>query len=155
MRVFLLMFAQIFELCDVPNDESWPGFKRLPNARTLRLPPSSSSAPRSTIRSKFSNLTNAGASLMNSLLALNPADRPSAKTLLEHPYFREDPRPKPTAMFPTFPSKAGQEKRRRHASPNAPIRGAAPGLPGEVDFSSIFKGREDEEKGSGFQLRLV
>lgn len=75
--------------------------------------------------------------------------------MLEHPYFREDPRPKPTAMFPTFPSKAGQEKRRRHASPNAPVRGAAPDLQGQVDFSSIFKGRETEEKGGGFQLKLV
>ena len=74
--------------------------------------------------------------------------------MLEHPYFREDPRPKPTAVFPTFPSKAGQEKRRRQATPNAPLRGAAPGL-GEIDYSSIFKGREEEEKGGGFQLKLV
>ena len=91
---------------------------------------------------------------MNDLLSLNPAGRPSVKELLEHPYFREDPRPKPTSMFPTFPSKAGQEKRRRHASPNAPVRGTAPGLLGEVDFSSILKSREKEEKVSGFQLRL-
>lgn len=109
----------------------------------------------SVIRSKFATLTNAGASLLNDLLSLNPAKRPSAKTMLEHAYFREDPRPKPTAMFPTFPSKAGQEKRRKQATPNAPVRGeAAPGL-GEVDFSSIFKGRNEEEKGGGFQLKLV
>ena len=99
-------------------------------------------------------MTNNGADLLNSLLSLNPANRPSAKEMLEHEYFREDPRPKPTAMFPTFPSKAGQEKRRRQATPAAPIRGAAPGL-GEVDYSSIFKGREEEEKGSGFQLKVV
>jgi len=35
------------------------------------------------------------------------------------------------------------------------MRGQAPGLQGEVDFSSIFKGREEEEKGGGFQLKLV
>ena len=75
--------------------------------------------------------------------------------MLQHEYFFENPKPKPTAMFPTFPSKAGQEKRRRHASPNAPVRGQAPGLQGDVDFSSIFKGREEEEKGGGFQLKLV
>ena len=74
--------------------------------------------------------------------------------MLEHDYFRENPRPKPTAMFPTFPSKAGQEKRRRQVTPNAPVRGAAPGL-GDIDYSSIFKGREEEEKGGGFQLKLV
>jgi cell division cycle 2-like len=75
--------------------------------------------------------------------------------MLEHAYFREDPRPKPTAMFPTFPSKAGQEKRRRQATPNAPVRGGAAPTLGEIDYSSIFKGREVEEKGGGFQLKLV
>lgn len=109
----------------------------------------------SIIRAKFPTLTNAGSSLLNDLLSLDPGKRPSAKEMLEHVYFREDPRPKPTALFPTFPSKAGQEKRRKMATPNAPVRGgAAPGL-GEVDFSSIFKNREDAEKGGGFALKLV
>ncbi|KAK0903079.1 hypothetical protein LTR02_007773 [Friedmanniomyces endolithicus] len=147
--------SKIFSLCGLPSEDTWPAFKRLPNARSLRLPPASKASQGSIIRSKFSTLTNAGVGLFNDLLSLNPAARPTAKGMLEHAYFREDPRPKPTAMFPTFPSKAGQEKRRRHASPNAPARGAAPGLQGEVDFSSIFKGREEEEKGGGFALRLV
>ncbi|KAK3703132.1 hypothetical protein LTR37_014609 [Vermiconidia calcicola] len=146
--------SKIFELCGIPSEDTWPGFKRLPNARTLRLPSQTKAAQGSIIRSKFATLTSAGSSLLNSLLSLNPAQRPTAKQMLEHPYFREDPRPKPTAMFPTFPSKAGQEKRRRQATPNAPVRGAAPGL-GEIDYSSIFKGREEEERGGGFQLKLV
>lgn len=147
--------SKIFELCGIPNEDIWPGFKRLPNARTLRLPSQSKAGQGSIIRSKFPTLTNAGASLLNSLLSLNPAQRPSAKQMLEHAYLREGPRPKPTAMFPTFPSKAGQEKRRRQATPNAPIRGAAAPTLGEIDYSSIFKGREAEEKGGGFQLKLV
>jgi cell division cycle 2-like protein len=58
-------------------------------------------------------------------------------------------------MFPTFPSKAGQEKRRRVASPSAPKRGDAPRLNGEgMDFSGIFASRESEEVGGGFSLRL-
>jgi cell division cycle 2-like len=60
-------------------------------------------------------------------------------------------------MFPTFPSKAGQEKRRRLVSPSAPKRGEAPRL-GEstvMDFSGIFAGRENEEAGAGFQLKLI
>lgn len=91
---------------------------------------------------------------MDELLSLNPTKRPTAKIMLKHTYFQENPRPKPTAMFPTFPSKAGQEKRRKQATPNAPVRGAAPGL-GEIDYSSIFRGRDEEEKGGGFQLKLV
>lgn len=34
------------------------------------------------------------------------------------------------------------------------MRGVAPGL-GEIDYSSIFKGREEEEKGGGFQLKVA
>jgi len=59
-------------------------------------------------------------------------------------------------MFPTFPSKAGQEKRRRIVSPSAPKRGDAPRIDGEgPDFSGLFAGRENEESGAGFQLKLI
>ena len=144
--------SKIFELCGVPSDESWPGFRRLPNARQLRLP-QTSLATGSVVRAKFPTLTNAGCALLNDLLALNPERRPSAKAMLEHEYFRQDPKPKQESMFPTFPSKAGQERRRRH-EPNAPARGQAAEL-GELDLSGIFQGREKEERGAGFTLRMV
>ena len=92
--------------------------------------------------------------MLSSLLSLNPAKRPSASDLLAHAYFKEDPRPKNTAMFPTFPSKAGQERRRRRATPNAPIRAEGEKAK-DIDFSGIFAGRDDEEVGGGFQLKLV
>lgn len=83
-------------------------------------------------------------------------ERPTAAEVLAHPYFSEDPRPKSTAMFPTFPSKAGQEKRRRVASPTAPKRGDAPKIEGgAADFSGIFANRDQEEVGGGFSLKLI
>lgn len=76
--------------------------------------------------------------------------------MLAHPYFKEDPRPKSAAMFPTFPSKAGQEKRRRVVSPSAPKRGDAPRMAGAAaDFSGIFANRDEEEVGGGFALKLI
>ncbi|KAK4043248.1 hypothetical protein C8A01DRAFT_13197 [Parachaetomium inaequale] len=149
--------TKIFELCGVPTDESWPGFRRLPNARTLRLPPSSGgkTASGSVIRAKFPLLTAAGVGLLNGLLALDPDKRPTAKEMLAHEYFRQDPKPKQEAMFPTFPSKAGQERRRRRETPNAPARGQQAADFGAVDFSGIFAGREREERGGGFSLRMV
>lgn len=154
--------AKIFELCGLPTDESWPAFRRLPNARGLRLPSSGSSggkggamATGSVIRARFPLLTAAGAALLNALLALDPDRRPSAREMLAHEYFRQDPKPKPEAMFPTFPSKAGQERRRRRETPNAPARGAQAAALGPVDFSGIFSGREREERGGGFSLRMV
>jgi cell division cycle 2-like protein len=60
-------------------------------------------------------------------------------------------------MFPTFPSKAGQEKRRRVVTPSAPKRGEeAPRIAGEAaDFSGIFANRNEEEVGGGFALKLI
>ncbi|KUI65269.1 Serine/threonine-protein kinase ppk23 [Cytospora mali] len=145
--------TRIFELCGIPTEEAWPGFRRLPNAKSLRLPAGRATAG-SVVRAKFPLLTAAGASLLNGLLSLNPARRPSAKDMINHEYFRQDPRPKSEAMFPTFPSKAGQERRRRRDTPNAPGRGQAAEL-GAVDFSGIFNGREKEERGGGFSLRMV
>ena len=147
--------TMIFELCGIPTEESWPGFRRLPNAHSLRLP--SKNAPGATgavIRARFPLLTAAGSALLTGLLSLNPDARPTAREMLQHEYFRQDPKPKHEAMFPTFPSKAGQERRRRHDTPNAPGRGQVASL-GAVDFSGIFAGREKEERGGGFALRMV
>jgi cell division cycle 2-like protein len=147
--------SKIFALCGLPSDKSWPGFWKLPNAKTLKLPRNSASDNGSAIRAKFPYAGKAGAELLISLLALNPDDRPTAKDVLEHQYFKEQPKPKPASMFPTFPSVAGQEKRKRRDTPNAPRRGDAPGLGGgEIDFSGLFAGREEEQKGAGFMLRM-
>ncbi|KAI0023247.1 cmgc/cdk/pitslre protein kinase [Xylariomycetidae sp. FL0641] len=148
--------TQIFALCGVPTDDAWPGFRRLPNARSLRLPARNpAAATGSVIRARFPLLTAAGAALLSGLLALNPDARPSAKDMLQHEYFRQDPKPKHEALFPTFPSRAGQERRRRRDTPNAPGRGQAAADLGAVDFSGIFAGREKEERGGGFALRMV
>ncbi|RYP31156.1 hypothetical protein DL767_005909 [Monosporascus sp. MG133] len=149
--------ARIFELCGIPTDETWPGFRRLPNARAVRPPPRPSAAAAAAgpvIRARFPLLTAAGCALLTDLLALDPDRRPTAKQMLQHEYFRQDPKPKHEALFPTFPSKAGQERRRRRETPNAPGRGQAADL-GPLDFSGVFAGREREEKGGGFSLRMV
>ncbi|KAJ9365486.1 kinase-like domain-containing protein [Paecilomyces variotii] len=152
--------SKIFALTGPPTQQTWPGFRSLPNAKSLRLPPSYSSSNTSSTkppllpRSKFPYLTNSGLTLLSSLLALNPASRPTAQECLRHPYFHEDPRPKPKEMFPTFPSKAGMERRRRRETPEAPKHGAeAP----KLDFASVFGGTgggDTGETGAGFTLRL-
>ncbi|KEY64296.1 hypothetical protein S7711_06342 [Stachybotrys chartarum IBT 7711] len=145
---------KVVQLCGVPTEDTWPGFKKLPNSRCLRFPPKSAVPTGSVVRTKFPNLTAAGASLLNDLLSLNPLYRPSADEVLKHEYFAQDPKPKPESLFPTFPSKAGQEKRHRH-EPHAPVRGQQTPTMGEIDLSGIFQGREKEERGAGFTLRMV
>ncbi|KAH6890330.1 kinase-like domain-containing protein [Thelonectria olida] len=146
--------SRIFELCGLPSEDSWPGFRRLPNARSLRLPPRTAASTGPVVRARFPSLTSAGAALLTDLLALDPDRRPTARETLQHEYFRQDPKPKPESMFPTFPSKAGQERRRRH-EPHAPARGGQAASLGEADFSSIFQGLDKQERGAGFTLRMV
>ncbi|KAL4983474.1 kinase-like domain-containing protein [Aspergillus falconensis] len=145
--------SKIFALTGPPTSQTWPGFRSLPNAKSLRFLPTQS--PSTLLpRSKFPFLTNAGLQLLSSLLTLHPSSRPTAAECLSHPYFREDPRPKPKEMFPTFPSKAGMERRRRRETPEAPKRGQeAP----KLDFASVFGGQsvgDMGESGAGFTLRL-
>ncbi|KAK4936448.1 hypothetical protein LTR10_022665 [Elasticomyces elasticus] len=146
--------CQIFDLLGTPTKQTWPSVTSLPNAKDLQLVLSEGNGRPSTLGlSKFPYLTTTGLVLLSSLLSMNPSGRPSAGEILTHMYFKEDPRPKAKAMFPTFPSKAGQEKRRRRASPQAPARGNAPKLD-EAEDEGLFAGREDEERGAGFSLRL-
>ena len=149
--------TQIFALTGPPTSQTWPGFRSLPNAKSLRIPSTSTSPqgnPPLLPRTKFPLLTNAGLHLLSSLLALNPRTRPTTEQCLAHQYFKEDPRPKPKEMFPTFPSKAGMEKRRRRQTPEAPKRGQeAPSL----DFADVFgggAGGDAGESGAGFALRF-
>ncbi|KAH9872093.1 hypothetical protein J1614_006354 [Plenodomus biglobosus] len=146
----------VFTLVGLPSEKSWPGFYRLPNARSLKLPRQQHHANPTPgfNRAKFPFLTASGVDLLSSLLSLNPDHRPSADQVLAHPYFREQPKPKPEEMFPTFPSKAGQERRRKR-SPNAPKRGDKGGSVANVDFSSIFAASGEEERGAGFMLKMA
>ncbi|KEF55026.1 CMGC/CDK protein kinase [Exophiala aquamarina CBS 119918] len=146
--------SKIFALLGTPTNETWPGFRSLPNAKALHpVLSKSATTPSFLTASKFPYLTTSGLRLLSSMLSMNPAGRPSAPQILRHPYFKEDPRPKAKEMFPTFPSKAGQEKRRRRITPQAPGRGDVPKLD-EQEFAGIFAGRADEEHGAGFSLRL-
>ncbi|EER39963.1 protein kinase [Histoplasma capsulatum H143] len=155
--------SEIFASTGPPTTQSWPSFRSLPNAKFVGFP-ANSAAQNSDggipllWRKKFPYLTTAGLTLLSHLLALNPASRPDAATCLSHPYFREDPKPKAKEMFPTFPSKAGMERRRRRETPEAPKRGdVAPRL----DFAKVFGGvaggvgdGDGVEAGAGFTLRL-
>jgi len=143
--------AKIFELLGVPTEETWPGFRRLPNAKSLTFPKTSGTTG-SLLRTRFPLLTKTGVELLGDLLRMDPKTRITAEGAIKHTFFREEPRPKREEMLPTFPSKAGQEKRRRAFSPGAPVRGEAPRLEGVLE--GTFAGVEEEQAGAGFALRM-
>lgn len=129
--------ARIFSLLGTPDSNSWPGFRSLPNAKALH--PVLSKAPELSSRlnaTKFPYLSSAGLELLKQCLSMNPLVRPSAEDVLHHRYFSEEPRAKAKEMFPTFPSKAGLESRRKASSPLAPARGEAPTF-NERDLANV------------------
>lgn len=148
--------SRTFALVGAPTDASWPGFRRLPNAAGMRFPssgPAAAAGGGGGLRAKFPDLTAAGVALLGALLALHPARRPTAAEVLRHAYFEENPRPKSEGLFPTFPSRAGLEKRRKVHSPRAPERGEAPRIKAE-EVGGLFE-KEREEGGKGWKLRVA
>ncbi|KAG1049449.1 hypothetical protein G6F46_004556 [Rhizopus delemar] len=137
---------RIFKLLGSPSEEIWPGYLELPHAKNI----SPIYQPYSNLRSKFTNLTQAGLDLLSKFLTYDPAKRITAEQALKHPYFTEAPAPKDPALFPTWPSKGSGHKKRAF-SPSAPA--AAHGKHDEDAGleGTIFGGQSDT---AGFRLKL-
>lgn len=143
--------TKIFELLGVPTEDSWPGWRKLPNSKGLTFPKTAATT-RNRLRERFPLLTSAGVEMMTGLLKMDPSQRWSCEEALEFKKFwEEEPRMKAREMLPTFPSVANMEKRRRRVSPGAPERGDAPVLEGKM---KVEVGEEEEMAGAGFMLRM-
>jgi cell division cycle 2-like len=135
-----LACAKIFKLLGRPTEDIWPGFSKLPNAKSFNLNAAqpfvffsffpqlalalmtlssphpyliSLSRPSysfSTLRQTFRFTTSHGLDLLSQLLTYDPEKRISAEQALKHPYFTESPLPKHSDLFASFPSVAGGEK---------------------------------------------
>ncbi|KAJ3256262.1 hypothetical protein HK103_005625 [Boothiomyces macroporosus] len=103
--------SKIFQLLGTPNETSWPGYYDLPNTRTVNF----ANQPNNNLTSKFAYLSPLGLDLLNKFLTYDPQKRITASEAMEHPFFKESPLPKPSELFPSFPSKASGERKRYHS----------------------------------------
>ncbi|KAL1408838.1 hypothetical protein Q8F55_005652 [Vanrija albida] len=126
--------SKIFNLLGKPNDDVWPGYSKLPNAKSINpVGPTFS-----TLRQKFKHLSSEGHYLMTALLCYDPDRRISAAEGYDHPYFGEQPLPKHPDLFPSFPSVASGERRHRLlASPPAPAAHVEKGDDDKMDLESF------------------
>ena len=72
----------------------------------------------------FPSLTASGRDLLRRMLALEPKERINAKEALAHSFFTEQPLPKDSKNFPTWPSMNEKERKRRRSisTPPPPVR---------------------------------
>jgi cell division cycle 2-like protein len=94
--------SKIFQMLGTPNEEKWPGYRDLPNAKTVNF----ARQPHNKLRERFRYLSDNGHDLLSKFLCYDPAQRITAKEALEHAFFTEKPPPKDPQYFPTFPSKS-------------------------------------------------
>lgn len=108
---------KIYGVLGMPNERCWPGYSKLPHA--AKIAPVANHL--NHLNNIFPTLGKSGLDLIKSMLAYDPRARPTAAEAMAHPFFEEPPLPSPPELFPTWPSKATGERRRKHSSPSLPV----------------------------------
>ncbi|KAK9321992.1 kinase-like domain-containing protein [Lipomyces orientalis] len=108
---------RIFQLCGSPNQETMPGWDRLPDAGAIRM----HNFPR-TLESEYDELGTQGVMLLSDLLTLDPLRRITAVTALSHPYWTTKPLPATPQELPMYDSSHEYDRRKfqhqkEHARP--------------------------------------
>ncbi|TPX59415.1 hypothetical protein SpCBS45565_g07747 [Spizellomyces sp. 'palustris'] len=139
----------ICRLLGTPNARIWPGFDKLPYAKSVKLP----SIPYDDIAGQFSEQKESVRKLLKSLLTYYPPSRLTVHEALRHDYFRESPPPCAPVLLPTYPELRTEEFARipRHNDRKRPrvedrdvsrVRRSR----GQLDPSILSRAREEEEE---------
>jgi serine/threonine-protein kinase BUR1 len=119
----------IFELIGSPNDQNMPGWTDLPGAESVRQFGSFTGS----IASRFRELSPTGLSLIKDLMRLDWRKRINAIDAIDHPYFRENPKPMREEDIPHFADSHELDRRnargQKQALPPAPAGGTVGGGP--------------------------
>ncbi|KAI8984392.1 kinase-like domain-containing protein [Mycotypha africana] len=88
---------KIFQLCGSPNQDNFPGWDKLPDAKKVKF----ETTPRH-VREDYNQFDPLAADLMDKLLVLDPAQRITALEALEHDYFYTAPLPAEPSELPKY-----------------------------------------------------
>lgn len=99
--------ARIVQMCGTIDDTTLPAMSTMPETKNITFHP----GPRVVYR-EFSRFSNELADLVDKLLTLDPATRPTADEALDHDWFWTDPLPAEVGNVPKFPSSHEYDKRK-------------------------------------------
>lgn len=133
---------EVIKVLGKPSRENWPGIAEMPHYAHIQNWPAKDypfalDARLPTASAGGSQLAR---DLLRAMLAYDPARRITAEDALNHPYFREDPRPDPNAFlskdgqtylsYPLRPTKSISESKRMKEHEGANAAAAAAGAGG-------------------------
>jgi len=149
------LLNRIFKVLGTPNDTIWPGYSELPGVKRVQFV----EVKYNYLRKNFgATLSDRGFSLLNRLLTYDPQRRVSAAEALEEDWFKEEPRPVRTELFPTWPAKSEQSRapKKGTASPKPPSGGKQfLQAESDKDYMAGLKGRSGGAAAvPGFSLKF-
>jgi cyclin-dependent kinase 7 len=95
----LQVLHKIWETLGAPTEENWPGVTKL-EAYTCMSPPIRPPVTKAEMLGLFGTVGSVGVDLLMAMLTLDPRKRPTAKQILEHEFFKIEPRPTKAGDLP-------------------------------------------------------
>jgi len=118
----------VFKLLGTPTEEVWPGWTKQPYY-DMAMAQSAGRHYESRFDEKFASLEPMAKDLLRKLLAMDPAQRITARDALDHDYFWTHPLPTKPEDLPKYPAChefTAKKRRQQQAAQSVPPSGAAP-----------------------------
>lgn len=108
----------IVRTCGTPDERNWPGVTKLEGYKMLQ----GLTGHKNRLSEVFGKFDPRALDLLSKMLALNPAQRPTASEALDHDYFWADPLPCKATELPHYPAMHEYEAKKTRQNERQPKR---------------------------------
>lgn len=93
---------KIFTLLSDPTPEIWPGLTKTKHYNSLKFNKTKKPKLKERMSEALSSLSDLGMSLLEGMLTYDPERRLTAKEILQHPFFEEEPLACSASQLPSY-----------------------------------------------------